>query len=524
MPVRNASFYSLQSSRRYPLDDRATGTGDGGERLNDAILVDCQLRFPREAGAYAYVGGITITERLVTVLFLAAASPFATSGFAPLAVVSLPQPVERHRHYPVTPMASGAGGFVVFGDVSQPFTARFSTPQQGLLLPRCATFYNHLPVRSLRKAGNTLGLGNIVQIKGGSDINVAATTRVIEGATRDVLLFTLAQQVANRDVQQVYLGPCDQRPESHTCDKDGVETINGLTADCSGNFTIRFVGMTARAYDACEDLPLLAGVTLDQSLGMDDVCLETTAPGHFDGVDACAPVESSSSLSAGEVSLLAMPEFGVQVVELAAEIEAPSGRHLVFSADEPPPVTATLGDFVLETIGDKTACSTNDPGRRNVAILDDGGAPSSLGIRVSTELSLVHSSARANGGLILNYRGPELTRLGVETYFAVTLDRNAGKVRLLRWSGNGFVEEHGAIVHSPIRFDHHYRLSAEVRPAGINRAAVKVTVVGVTEPTWPAVRFSVLLNKYLPADGCVGIGSERALVRFWDLRVEAVYV
>jgi len=56
MPIRNANWYNLHSTRRYPLDDNATGTDDAGIRLADDILVDCHLRFPKIAGQYAYIG------------------------------------------------------------------------------------------------------------------------------------------------------------------------------------------------------------------------------------------------------------------------------------------------------------------------------------------------------------------------------------------------------------------------------------------------------------------------------------
>ncbi len=48
MALIRHNWLNHQASRRYPLDDNATGTGDDGEtRLNDDIIVDLQLWWPR---------------------------------------------------------------------------------------------------------------------------------------------------------------------------------------------------------------------------------------------------------------------------------------------------------------------------------------------------------------------------------------------------------------------------------------------------------------------------------------------
>lgn len=148
--VVNSAFYSLNSSRPFPVDDSATSTGDSGERLPENIIVDCNLRFPSTLGNYAYIAGVTVTPTLVTVLILAAASPDAAAGFVPLASVTLPKPFVIQRPYRLTPLAPGVGGWIVFGDgIGENFVGRFSTPRQGLLTPRCARAVAPLPVQSI---------------------------------------------------------------------------------------------------------------------------------------------------------------------------------------------------------------------------------------------------------------------------------------------------------------------------------------------------------------------------------------
>jgi hypothetical protein len=524
--LKNSGWYSLQSTRPYPLDDLATGTADDGTLLKNDILVDCQLRFPRTLGQYAYVGGVTVTPKLVSVVIMATESPDAASGFAPLGVISLPQPVNRFVHYPLTPMSNGVGGFLVFGDLGELFIGRFSTPRQSLLLTRCAAPYAIPPVQTVRKQGRGSGLTGIIDLVAGADIDISLEQRMLDGQNRDAIVLRLAQQVANRNVLQVYLGPCDQRPESKNCDKEGVETINGLGADCNGNFKIHFLGMKSRVYTTCHPLPDVAGTTLDQSVGIDEVCLPTQEPGHFTGHDHCGTLSLSSSLSEpGGPPLMARMETRFrQVPEPFLESSMGSDESMLpldirFSADEKNPLREIIGDFVMETTGNDTVLVAQSASQRNITLLDSRQVDRNSDLRISTVLSIGRTTSRANGGLVLNYRRPWQTGTGFDSYFMAMLDRHAGKLRLLYWSGAGFIEEHAVVVRDPIRFDDLYRISATIRLLG-NRAALTVQAAGVTQPRWAPVSFTTGLARYLPADGQFGLGTDRSLARFHNLLFE----
>jgi hypothetical protein len=529
MPIRNANWYSEQSTRRYPLADTATGTGDDGARLRDDILVDLHLSFPRSVGKYAYVGGITVTDNLVNVVILAATSPTAMSDFVPLGVVSLVKPVLRFVNYPITPMYRGVGGFIVFGNVEEPFVGRFSTPQQSLILPRCASPYDEMPVKSFSKGGRDVRLGGIVQLQGGSDITIAREIRTLDFVDRPAIVFRLASATPGRNVLSEYLGPCDQRPESRNCDREGIETINGVAPDCHGNIRIRFKHLTARPYGDCADeMDSLGGVTLEQSLGLEDVCVDTNKPGRFVGEDLCVDLESSS-MSAGDDMMMfqafAMPFVGED--EPAGSslplddvmVNLPSLIH--FMPDVAPPLVQIVGDYVLETSPDGTACLCQNSSRRNVAVLDDTVLAQRYGVRISTDLGIGRSGSAANGGLVLNYREPWQTGTGRDSYFIVVLDRLNGRLRLMRWNGVALADVHSVTVKDPIQYDHIYRLTAEVR--GFNdQTSLRVSVAGVTQPDWRGVRFSTTTNRYLPAEGRFGLGSDRSVVRYYSVSLEPI--
>jgi hypothetical protein len=307
MPAIRANWYNLNATRRYPLDDRATGTDDDGVRLVDDILVDCRIRFPGNIAQHAFIGGLTVTDTLVTIVFLGSMTPSSTKGrFIPLGSVTVVKPGDEGVHYPIAPLYPGVGGFVAFGDISEVFSARFSTPTQSLLLPRCARGYNPLPVLELRKAGLGVGLTGLITIVGEDDVEVVkekiiVTDPVITTQYKEVdaLVIRLRQDVGGANVLEKYIGPCGQRPESGNCKRPGIEFINDAQPDCRGNINFDFQNMAVGSLSSC------GGFTLDTSVGMNDACREFV-PDRFQGEDQC-PVPRSSSSSSSSSSSLSLP-------------------------------------------------------------------------------------------------------------------------------------------------------------------------------------------------------------------------
>jgi hypothetical protein len=50
MSILNNNWFNINSTRRYPVDDFATGASDEGFELPNDIITDIRIRFPRSAG------------------------------------------------------------------------------------------------------------------------------------------------------------------------------------------------------------------------------------------------------------------------------------------------------------------------------------------------------------------------------------------------------------------------------------------------------------------------------------------
>ena len=140
MGVTGNNWYDLQSTRQYPIDGTATGVDNTGARLPTDALVDCHIMFPTTLGKYAFVSSIAVTAKLVTVTFAAADDEILPSGdeelntaipaFTPLAAITVALPHSEGRHYAITPLADGVGGWAVFGGCQTRGTFRCSSPSQ----------------------------------------------------------------------------------------------------------------------------------------------------------------------------------------------------------------------------------------------------------------------------------------------------------------------------------------------------------------------------------------------------------
>lgn len=543
MPLRNQNWYNSHASRRYPLDDKATGTGDDGSRLNDDIIVDLHLRWPQSAGQYAYVGGVTVTQNIVTVIILAADSPTAAGAPTPLAAVTVAQPVARHRYYNVEPLYPGVGGFIAFGDPAETFSIRFSTPQQGLLASKVGRPYASLPIPTMRKLGRVDGLTGLVKILGGRDVEVVKEQVSYDGIDRDALVIRLTAPTRNDNVLLEYSGPCAARPESRNCRKEGVETINGIGPDCDGNIEIDFRHFKQGPYESCGADE--AGTTLDQAIGIDEVCADRS-PGKFTGQDYCAPIESSSSESSESLSEASLSSSSESSDSLSSEVQTCAELPFLdrfnevlhqswvakigsynFVADDSPFQPTVLEDVCFSSVSSSVSSSylcdeapeasvqLTDSSRRQVLAWEDCAVGNSLGKRITTHMRLTNQAARINGGLVINHRLVDpFTNPHIE-YFLFSLNRNNNRVELLRFNGSTFITENAVAPPTPFSLNDWFELEVLPTSLGSGSVALAVRVTNVTNPSWGTVQFAVATTRYGDGtDGFHGIGNNRAVTRF----------
>lgn len=529
----NHNYYNLQEQRRYPLDDKSTGTDDRGARLNDATLVDCRIRWPRTLGEYAFVGGLTVTDKLVSVVILAASSPTAVSGFAPLAAVTVPQPVILGRPYPLRPMADGVGGCVVFGGgTRENQIIRFGTPAQGLLAPKCARSYAALPIPSLTKSGRNTALTGLVTIRGGNDVEVVKETVTIGDIDHEALVVRLKQDPGAVNVLERYIGPCGSRPESGNCGRPPIEYLHGVAPDCDGNVTVVVRDATVGKFEDC------GGLVLAVRGGLNEVCDQVNR-GIREYVDLCGSEQSSSPSSVpssggsdtdSSISLSSEASYCVELPlltsfddeDLAAwsivegdfafsEVDSPdeSGGESVESLDDS---SESAGDVA---IGDPIFASlTSIAGyTKNVALVSVCDMVSSLNKACEVGIRVTADRPKRNGGIIVNYHVVDpLSNPHVE-FFYVCLDLNVNKLRVLRFNGYNFAQEYASPTLLQLMPDAWYKLRVTTQTFG-NQVALGITVKGITDPAGLDITASLATSRYGDDDGQFGVCSDRGKADF----------
>ena len=554
MTNRRNNWYNLHSTRCYPLDDAATGTSDDGGRLPFDILTDVHLRFPGELGRHVFLGGLTVTERLVTAIFLAADEIDNPQRVTPIASVSLLKPVNEGVNIAVRALHPQVGGFVVFGDTTENYVGRFSTPRQGLLAPRTARPYKSLPVTSLRRLTNAAGLTGLVGLQGQND--VAITTEVIntQNGPELALVFQLAQGAASENVLAKYIGPCGARPESDNCGAPAIEAINGAIPDCNGNIDIKFCHLTTASLTDCNGSASAGvhGVVLDLGVGMSDVCAENLRPDRFHGRDQCQPSSSSSlsSLSLSSYSLSSLSSSSSSAGSVApppsilpylqtfdvggypADFYVKDGNWTIGELDSPLEPDSAAGVPLLTVLSSGSLSSgewppdmvefnnppdisyfASDISRRNVSICDllwDNG----VGKTISTDVWFA-SNPEGNGGIVLNWQHvPAGPAQAFDTYFYASLDRKENALRLQYFNGNVWQELGRATLAATISKYSWYRLKATTQQVSPVAVAISLQASGVSNPAWPVTTLVVSTNQFLPGAGKPGLGTVRSDAAF----------
>jgi hypothetical protein len=433
------NFYDQNVSRAWPLDDSASGETDDGRHLPTDVLVDCYLRFPRSAGLCAYVASVHVSEQLVAVTFVAADAPAIQSqcqaiseselppGFLPLGAVSIPRAtLQEFRQYPIEAMYPGVGGWVVFGPAREtvPFYGLFSSAAQAMLSPRVARPYQGLPVQSFGKLGNASPLTGLVEIRGGVDVSIRKDTLEIDGHDRQALVLRL-ESATGENVLDKYRGPCSGRPESRTCDKPAIESINDAVPDCDGNLNLTFVS-------DCVDVLLdtNGGLVVDFCIDITEACTaQRRRPQNgqlpTDYEDYCQEEEES------EIQALALPTpetesdepwmFALDVPEAGDSHSLSSSQsescnplaHVELFGELPLDFDVAHGSFDLSS-----GYQASSIGKRNLSLWEPVTHHPDCWQHAFTEIELVGAKGSPNGGLVFDYKLEGV----VETYYVAEIN------------------------------------------------------------------------------------------------------
>ena len=467
------SWYNLNSARRYPLDGAATGEDDSGQSLPHDILVDCNFQLPRSVGQYVFVSAVHSTESLVSLVFLASDGPISTacssttpsaSTTTPIAVVNVPRAsLVPNRQIPIEPLYPGVGGWVVLGKCRSklPYLGRFSSPQQSLLLPRVAKWYDDFPIPDVGKLHYGTALTGLVLLRAGNDIEIAKETRHVGGADREVIAIRLAN-ISGRVLLEEYAGPCGKRPESGNCLKPAIEAINTVTPDCNGNINIEFD-------TACLESAIAQtgqGIVLDYCLGLADACVKEDRlpkdgklPNEYDDLcessasSAVPPASSDDGGEQGSQSLPSAPEG-----DQSSCSEGPNENDFSVHADQ---FTTLHGQF---TLGGGFYTS-RDTSRRNVAIWNPCYYTTTAKVGDLFLYLRENEAVKHRGGLMFRFQYKQADVLAAksvqENYYIAIVNKEEDAFDLWNWTGTAFVL---LARSSPLglKYDRQYHITVSV--------------------------------------------------------------
>lgn len=531
MPVRNQNWYNLQSTRRYPLDDKSTGVSDTGEFIRDDIVVDCHIRFPDTLGKYAYIQGLTVTENLITVLF-GVATELTNEQNPTIAAISITKPTAANVNYSITPLVAGVSGWVTLGaGIETNFVGRYSTAIQTYIGLRNARPYRPLPIPTMGKINLNTSLSGLVKITASPPVistytdenEIAAEERLpkYDPVTQTTnyepiraIIFSTTAPTATSNPLKDFLGSCGQRPESGTCPKRPIERINGVEPSCEdGNINIVAVdGLHIRPFAECGGADITTPLGLTEACKQDKKSEKKRKDECCEGEDALAeycwpPFDKGVNATCTEDGPPAPPlpicaSFS-QCNESLFEIMSGSFNTTEASA---PPVCCPAGSG----FSDHEIYSAGSTGTVNIALLRGSASDWAFNHIISAEVQPRGGGARQNGGVIANYiRITEGGRCKTK-YIAAIVDVAGNELQIYRFDGSVLIKENSlAITADPT---HWYRVSVVATNAGTS-TSVSATLYDITGGATVGT-LNTVVPDYEAVNGRFGIISNRSAAYF----------
>ena len=564
MPIRNQNWYNLQSTRRYPLDDKTTGEDDSGVPIRDDIIVDCHIRYPATVGKYLFIQGINVTPSLVTVV-IGAAEDLDDTNCPTVAAVTVEKPAARNVNEPITAFVPGLSGWIAFGPgIDTAFVGRYSTPRQTFIGLRNARPYTPLPIPSLGKDTVAEYLQGIVNIVAESPVTATyhqnytlpkydPETESTNTSPVQAIVFSTEAPTAQFNPQTFFLAPCSQRPESGTCNKTPLERINGVEPDCdTGNINLVFRGgLTGLPFEECGGVDILTelGLTLvcnrvpnsekkrkdDCPCASDDGISEycwpepeeipsnpnddnpnfnsgapsTDAPDSFLVGFSCADLPLC-------VSFNACQECGTENTVDVGDFISIAGSFRT-DATIAPPVCCPPGES-SDTLSNHNVWLASNNAGLNIALYRTCAGDWAYNKRVSAELKIKPGGLKQNGGVILNFIRVLEDGRWRSKYFAVLVDAAAAELQLYRFDGTLLIKENSTpITHVAGNW---YQVSAYAE--GTNGVATITAALTNVTTGQPTATLTTSVNNYEIVNGRSGIIANAAATYFNKFEITAL--
>lgn len=501
MALFNNNWFNLNSTRRYPLEDSATGESDAGVDFPNDIIVDIRLRFPDSLCRYCSLSGVNISKSIVTVTIVGhsnipeagSSSSYGSQEFYPVAVISLPKPVIPGIPYRLSNFSDGVSGWIVFGEgVENTFSARFSESSQALISVKAAASYREHPVKSINILNSNVSLTGDVLLKSSGDLSVTIENRTIRGVgVRKCVVFSLNSEGSLENLYQKYLGKCEIRPESESCNKVSVEYINDIAPDCDGNINLSFSGNGLVGQRIINSSKIL-GMAVELPLGMAEACTKNdylpdndgklpneyvdeceaiaAAEGDQDSITDCDNITLNNSMSSSSLSSTDLPYLDTLISEIGSG-NPPSHFEFINSKYERITTLRNRG-FPLNSSGYK-GLSVLTSGSRFLAVWNDLACSDhsfireidmlDTGIRASVSLTFLDAITSGAAGVIVDYATvySDNFKAYISTYVIGVLDFPARRIKIYRWLGHSWLLIGQSDIINSLTIDSWYSLDLQ---------------------------------------------------------------
>lgn len=225
-------WLDTNENRRFPLDDNADVGG-----LPDDVIADLKVVVPAEVLAAAG----NALPRLVSV----SCGPSYISAVVAIGdkeIAWFGGDLEPHVPLPLEPLASGAGGFIVFGQGIRTWRGVAVLPNGVLAAPAVSVaFDTGVGAIAFESDGSTTELTDLIQIDRAADI--AVTHRGTVSGYPNVIEFSVPDTIDPLLNEQL-LGNCGKNVQGKTCAPTPIGAVNGVRPDKNGKLIIRIVNNT----------------------------------------------------------------------------------------------------------------------------------------------------------------------------------------------------------------------------------------------------------------------------------------
>lgn len=232
--VYQLDWFATNETVKYPIDSLATFIPTGYTELPaglTGVITDISFAIPCTLTGVPYLSALSITDDLLTLIICIQRRPIFAFSITQRSLYV-------NRYYNLTSFVEGCSGVVVFGSSAKTHRCayRFASEAESGFLPSVYHRYSIFPVTSIGRIGNATACTGDVVFRGVGDVLVATDTISVGGQRTKALLFGLNK---DEDVNVLikYIGLCDGRPESETCRRTSIMSINSL-APKDGNINI----------------------------------------------------------------------------------------------------------------------------------------------------------------------------------------------------------------------------------------------------------------------------------------------